>query len=673
MNAPRLLSPAQAEDTLAEMFSRAATCALSVSEERAFQDKWLSLGDINLFVSANGAKSKGSIGHIRRGAFEWLLPKLQNTRNEALDIFSKEDKPQVDRALDEIASITARAGLVHPPFDSAAIEEMPFRRSTTVVCDTSGVLHGGLDFVARFLHPAARVKMPAITHMEIVNQADRFLKIRRKRNPKSSHRIRELLEHFHSQGGQRALLRIELHEDIEIERTYLLGDPLRSAFTQDSDRDMRDLNLSTPLRSHADRLILESARHHQAQSGPAHAVRLLTSDQGLARMALAEGVNPLYFFPVRAREIFGKRLTGQVFHPFSGHIHAVSLTALLWELTTAFGAARLQWEDGSAFKTSAIGESLAWQPCHAEQDLLWCECAPATKRHIETAANADASRADAETTPESVQPSVGAQRASLSDGDGKSMLRFSVGRMFNLVCALDDQQRLNREQAQEIIGGKGDEYSRFLLSAHLVDWKDGIWKAGEGIQFFAAALRNERIKDVREVLLKVPSFAHFSEHLRHLQIGQALDKADLAHRALPVYCQLGEIVLLCASVGNAVYSTPTVPSVEKFSEIALNRLGALEREASGLAATGEWLESLIRDEGIHPEVARRLLDEASERGLLRRYTEGSTTQLRHGDRKLRRLRLRNGMPTVEIVHLYRGDYLIPGKASVSLRIEEAKP
>jgi hypothetical protein len=32
------------------------------------------------------------------------------------------------------------------------------------------------------------------------------------------------------------------------------------------------------------------------------------------------------------------------------------------------------------------------------------------------------------------------------------------------------------------------------------------------------------------------------------------------------------------------------------------------------------------------------------------------------------LRLKDGRPVVEIVHLYRGDYLITGKSSSSLRI-----
>lgn len=136
---------------------------------------------------------------------------------------------------------------------------------------------------------------------------------------------------------------------------------------------MRDLNLNSPIRSYADRLILEAARHHQAQSGPAHAVRLLTGDQGLARMALIEGVRPLYFNATSASDVFGRLLSGRTFHPFSGYVvRPVPLTALLWELATAFGSARLARDDEGFFEVSALGEHFSWAPYHAEQDLLWC-------------------------------------------------------------------------------------------------------------------------------------------------------------------------------------------------------------------------------------------------------------------------------------------------------------
>ena len=668
MSTPALLSPSQAEPQVAEMFKSGEGCVLSVSEERAFKSKWLPLGTVSL--ASTELDDSALTRLVRRGAFEWRLPDLDEsiaTASKLLD--AKDDDSRVRKAMDEVASIAARVGLIHPRFDPMAIEQMPFRRSTTVVADTSGVLQGALDFVARYLHPAARVKVPAIAQMEIANQADRFLRIRRARKAKGH--VRELMEHLTSQGGQRALLRLELHSDTEVERTYLLGDPLRSAFGKDSDPDLRDLNLSSPIRSYADRLILEAARHHQAQSGPAHAVRLLTGDQGLARMALVEGIRPLYFNATSASDVFGRRLSGRTFHPFSGSVRPVPLTALLWELGTAFGSARLAQDDEGFFEVSALGEHFSWAPYHAEQDLLWCIRRPPVSGRP-SAAVGDTSP---EAKPEGV-PSRSRRRGSTATSSARrsaAFLTFSVERMLQLVCALDDHQEMSAAQVEEVVQAKGKEYRRFLTSGALADWADGVWKAGERVRHLSAALRNERVEEVREVLLEVPSFAAFAEHLESLTTGRAMDTAVLG-RGLRTYRILGEVTLLCAAVsGSEIHATPNAPDAAAFARIASRRFSSLDREGHGLVATGEWLESLIRDEGIHPEVARRLLDEASETGLLRRSTEGSTPQLRFEDRIVHVLRTDSGQPVVERIYLYRGDYLIPGKASVSLRIEDPTP
>lgn len=89
-------------------------------------------------------------------------------------------------------------------------------------------------------------------------------------------------------------------------------------------------------------------------------------------------------------------------------------------------------------------------------------------------------------------------------------------------------------------------------------------------------------------------------------------------------------------------------------------------------ATGLWLESLIRKDGIHPEVAVRSLEQANAHAMLRRSTEGSTVQTRYDDRVVHVLRVERGAPVAKPIQIYRGDYLIPGKASVSLRLEEPK-
>lgn len=665
MSTPSLLTPAQAGSGIATLFGSDSSCGLSVSEERAFDSQWMPLGIITL-AHTGSDRSTTTVGRLlQRGAFEWQVPDPDESTAKASELLSAgTDDARIGRTLDDVASIAVRVGLLNPRFDPMAIEQMPFRRSTTIVADTSGILQGALDFVARFLHPGARVKVPAIAQMEVANMADRFLRIRRANSAKR--RIAELREHLTSQGGQRALLRLELQADTEVERTYLLGDPLRSAFERDSGSDVRELNISSPIRSYADRLILEAARHHQAQSGPAHVVRLLTGDQGLARMALAEGVRPLYFSATTAGDVFGQTLSGVTFHPFSGHAQHVPLTALLWELATGFGAARLTNSEGARFQVSAIGEGLSWSPYHADQDLLWCaEIPPGSKPRPANRLPATAA------APEHPSKSGGPSTQPAAARPSTSFLRFNVHRMFLLVCAIDDLQEMRTQQVEEVIEAKGAEYRRFLYSGHIADVTRGTWVANDQSRQLSAALRNERVDEVRDVLLRTPSFAAFVERLGELSVGETLDPEPLG-RGRTTYATMGEITLVCASVvGRGIFPTPERPEPETFADIALARFTALDRQSIGLVATGEWLESLVVHEGIHPEVARRLLDHASEAGLIRRSTEGSTPQLGFNDRTIHVLRSDSGTPIVERAYLYRGDYLIPGKASVSLRIEAA--
>ena len=110
--------------------------------------------------------------------------------------------------------------------------------------------------------------------------------------------------------------------------------------------------------------------------------------------------------------------------------------------------------------------------------------------------------------------------------------------MFQLVCALDDHQEMVAAQVEEVIQAKGKEYLRFLKSGELVDITDGVWKASEQVPFLSAALRNERIEQVRETLLAVPSFAAFAKMLGVLTTGSALDTAPLG-RGLTTYRILG--------------------------------------------------------------------------------------------------------------------------------------
>ena len=659
-----LISQNDAEQEIADLFSP-GRWDLAVKEQRAFSGQWLPLGTITV---TSEAAPRDRVDVVREGAFEWSLPDVTEAQHSLVGLLGvKEGDDKVRRALDQVATIAVRVGLLHPIFDPAAIEQMPLRRPTTVVSDTSGALQGALDFVARHLHPTARVKIPSIVQMEVANFSHRFFSIRRRAAKR--HRVDELIEHMKSQGGQRALVRLELQDDVEIERTYLLGDPLRSAFQPDQDQHLRQLNISVPLRAYVDRLVLEAVRLHQAQSERGHHVLLLTSDQGLALMTLGEGATPLHFRAVQADALFGKHLMGRPLDPFTGESRPISLASLLWELATAFGSARLQ-QDDRKWTVCALTEDRPWFPFHSMDDLLWREECEA-KAVASPVVRAVRERGDVDVRSATKRE---AEKAGRTEPKPVSFQRLNVSSLLSLICSLDDSQQLDEAEVIRLVGSRysAGHYRRFLASAGLITVEDARWTANRALVPVSVALRDEDPRKLRDCLLHAPSFAEFSTRTKQSQLGQPLDLSDLRQSA-KTYRVLGEMTLLCASIGkDKTYSTPATPELSLFAAIALDRFRAIER-GDGLVPTGRWLESLIRDDGIHPEVARRLLELASEEGLLHRSTEGSTTQTQFDDHVVHVLRVLGGRPVAMPIHLYRGDFLIPDKASVSLRIEEVRP
>lgn len=696
-----LKSPDHAEREIAKVIASSGfptsdeNLTISCRDENAF------LGDIRFPLGRIRLAPKVQINKIDRfddevsitkllrlGAYEWITPNIDDARKNLSSALGYEnsDKPfELDSVLANIASIVVRSGFSRPTIDPSALEQMPYKSPTTIVVDTSGVLQGGMDFVASFLHPAARVKVPAIVNMEITNSAENYFSLRRSNKTRKASRCqRELEEHLKSQGGQRALLRLELQADTEVERTFLLGDPLREAFATDNTGEVSGLNISIPNQAYADRLILEAARHHQAQTGPTHQVRLLTGDQGLARMALAEGITPLFFRATKSDKLFGTILTGRTFHPFTGRTQSISLAKVLWEYATSFGEAKIiNEESGSSFTVCALGKDMSWSPYHSLDDLLWCSTSvPTNKRAIppkEVNVDKTELRQNLQAEPQAViegdkEINLDSKIRIEQERNKVSFLRFNVSKLFQLICVLDDIQELSVDEVCRELGLKStkgaDEYFRFLSSASLVHIEGGLWTAKSGIATFASALRNKYIEELQNCFQLAPSYKVFTQKVNQLKVGEVLNESHFG-RGISTYRTLGEIGQICAEVrGEGIYATDSNPDVTRFASLACERFAELEG-GDGLVATGAWLEALIRKDGIHPIIARRKLDQASRSGLIRRSTEGSTTQIRNDRHVLNVLKVESGIPKVDKVHLYRGDFLIPGKASVSLRIREA--
>ena len=684
MTSTTLTPPHGAVDALARLFIDHPSCVVSVREDRAFSaSDFLSLGSIELFPQ--GKDFQDYTKALRQGHFEWRTPNLADVTAAIASLLSitapeasnatPRATDKVRRILDSIGAVPVRLGLSHPIFDPHALEAMPFRRPTTVVSDTSGVLQGGLSFVSRYLYPTARVRVPAIVQMEIVNLADRFLSIRRAPKPK---RLELLRTHLNSQAGQRVLLQLELHSDVELERTFLLGDPLRGAFKYDEDHDLKELNLSVPFRSYVDRLILETARRHQSQVAVGHPVTILTSDQGLARMALAEGMRPLYFRATTAGALFGRRLTGTNFHPFSGALSLTSVSDVLWELATIFGSARLGPADGEQYVTVlAIGDDLTWAPYHSQADLLWLEL-PVTHGDV-------VPRSLTPRVPRAEAPTGGARRPQESPPThrrGRDTARtatpslgrykYSVARLVRLVDRLDTHQELRIGDVMEILAVRTpsglEDYRRFLESGHAIIVNKETWRTARPLSRMATALREVDVADLRAALRAFPSYEALEGVLRNQKIGAAVD-ATFFGRANATFTALAEITELGAHTPDAgLFVTPTVPDGDTFAEIATAAYERLQNDG-GWVATGRWLETLIVKDGIHPNRARMGFQAAGAAGVIRGLTEGSTTETQYDRHTVKVLDIKEGVPFVKTEYLYRGDFLLPGKSSSSLRIE----
>lgn len=685
----QLTSPSDAAEDLARVFIGHEYARIEVLDDKCFKDNhYWHLGEIYPKGSGNFTELRDS---ICKGRYEWQVhdyPAAEAELKTLLQIsLQKDNKSQdqtqkssarVNRIMDATATIAARVGYFGPIFDPGSLEEMPFNRPTTIITDTSGVLQGGLDFVARYLHPAARIKVPAVVHMEIVNQSDSFLKRRRATKINTS---ALLLDHLVSQGGQRALLRLELSSDTEVERTLLVGDPLRNAFQRDTDSEWLDLNLSVPLRSYCDRLIIEAARQHQGHSSPGHPIRLLTSDQGFARMALAEGLVPLYFRSISAQMLFGRRFAGVAFHPFASDLTSIPLSSAIWELATCFGTARLTSPNGRQWvEVTAIGEKLAWSPMHSHNDLLWLrssdlppiplgEGTPVPVSHPRATKKDRRSKSAVLRTRK--QPLARAERVVTP-----AFYRFNVERMLQLVWQLTRDGRLREDRAARVVKTTQKsafaEYARFLTAGKFATLEGGSWVPTDtGIQFSEAISRVDHT-EISSQLARIPSFQSFFDSISSAKVG-LVDTGGIPQRAEPTYKLVGELVCAAAPIANEGYfATLTKPSLEQFVSLALDRFAGLDT-GDGLVSVGSWLEGLIRQDGIHPERARRYLDEASAQRLLVRSTEGSTTDTRHDQHAIRVLRMTTSGPRVEPVYLYRGDFLIPNKSSSSIRLGRAAP
>ena len=543
--------------------------------------------------------------------------------------------------------------------DAMALSRMPLRKTVSVVADTTAILQGGLDFVALHLAPAARIIIPAIVHMEILNFSDRYLRQRRK----DTHGPQMVLDHVLSQGGQRVLLRLE--RDHQLERARLGADPLRGIIQPDSDAEDRNLGLQHVQRSFADRLILETAIQRRNRVEANHPVMLMTADQGLARMALAEGIEPIFFDADGVRNLFGTTLSGVTFRPFTNgpqRTHAVALTSVLWELAVAFGQARVIGVDSKhALEVAAIGDGLSWQPYHSSDDLLWTKVVTG-----EASPNSQTPAQDSD--PEAAADPIPAAVEAKASYVGS--YTFSPASMLTLMQAVGGASLPDGEAMDAAGVGSAkayEQYFRFLLAGGFAIRTGNRLEGTAALTELLQAVSSADFEDVRDLLRRVASFDQFSSRL---SVANSLtaEKSGIRRNAFAPYCALAEVC--CAGVRFAesgIYATPKDPSPDMFADRAIEAYDAV-RKGDEFALTGAWLEYLVRHLGIHPVRARQRLSEAYQGGYVRRFFEGSTPDTRYESRTIHVLNGDAGIPSIRKINLYHGDFLMPGRATVSIRL-----
>lgn len=699
----KLQSPNESIPQLAAVIERGnGKARLEVREDCCFRDKtWLLVGDITAHPGDGELQDSENALHqaLRLGSYGWTIPKFDGIKQEALNAFpakarignqlnSHNDKTR--RALEAIVHCAARCGFVNPTFDAGNVAEMPFSRPTTIVVDTSAILQGGLDFVIRFLYPMARIKTPAIAHMEILNMAERYFTHRRLTHS-DIRPATALLDHVTGQGGQRVLLRLELQTEAEIERPRLGADPLRGIVQPDTDSEDKALGLQQIQRSFADRLILETAIQHRDRLSPDHPIMVLTADQGLARMTLAEGLQTLFFTSPPIDDVCGRTHPATCFRPFidegsEAPFFHISLPTLIWELACTFGSARLIAADQSTYVTiSAIGEGLSWHPFHSRDDLLWTESAkpessvqPSEQTHPSVDPEIP-SAPEAQPTDRTISDRTeGAERARRSTRNAlKGSYRFSVPAMLQLILAFERKDRLSDRDGMRIVGlttsKRYADLRNFLLAGNFVErTADDVLAKTHRLDELIQTLRIPDLECLKQLLLKIASFSGF---LAELSVGRSTQPeklSSISQSAVKTYTTLAEISCSALNIaGEGVYLTPHSPPPSEFAKLVWEAYRRL-KGGEEYVLTGRWLEEMARRHGVHPIRSRERLNEAREAGYLERYTEGSTPETQYERHKMAVLELVKGVPSVRDINLYHGDFLIPGKASVSIRFAELK-
>lgn len=130
MSEYRLTSKAEANAILAAHFKSrlTTTSTLAIREDKCFKNEgWLDLGKIKLNPGQSEPGEEESdrlLAAVTLGFFEWECSNTTDVHRQLFDLLEAtkdEHKGRAKRALDAVACVATRIGLIHPLFDADAI------------------------------------------------------------------------------------------------------------------------------------------------------------------------------------------------------------------------------------------------------------------------------------------------------------------------------------------------------------------------------------------------------------------------------------------------------------------------------------------------------------------------------------------------------------------------
>lgn len=653
----KLLNKDNAVESIVNI-AKSSDLKLEITEDHCFNNNWIDIGRIKFCREHNDVDD--IVNHIKFGGFIWHIPQEIEVNKIITEIFSEKKystdenkevhiKEIVKIIKDGLQDSIRRLCLLYPRFDTYSMGCFPLSKPTTVVSDTSAVRQGAVNFVCVFFAPNVRIKIPSTVHMEIINQADSYISQRQKGGKNLKGLASLLNSHVGSQGSQRALLNFELSSEIQVEKGI--------------SGDLQDVIVSSMFgnpklnnhNSHRDRLIIESTKKLQFQK-PQEDVYLLTSDQGMARIAMAEGLKVLFFTARNTPEVFGNKLPACIFSPYTSMFYHISLLDILWELAITFGAVQVKNDSDDKLQIWGIGgpgSDAGWQPFHVKEDLLWT---------VHNYSN-DISPAEIKEKP------IGEERKLI-------YYRFSGNKLIHLIQYLYNHNSTKTEKIQKHLqNNRVDDirrYENFLESGDFISVKNKKITSKKSLKELFESLKECDIESAFSLFCNIPAFKTFIDFSQEKRrYNPDSNDLDIPKTSRAGYYMLGEILGKIYRTSEEIIVTDKIPELSNFINYAISAYEEVSKKNDSIdwVLTGEWLDYMAQEYSIHPIICRDLISNARESNLINIFFEGSTPDRRFDNCTLNVLSTNDNEVFIQKVFLYQGNFLLPGTATVRLKIQ----